>query len=99
MLYLPVVSMYSVHIVSIVYRISDRCLPPDVMLTSRPFQATDVSWRLNLRLAQSSSHKVKAPNALFEINVASNGNNSNSTGVRTVLCDAVARPPALLSVP
>lgn len=52
------------------------------MLHSRLFQATDVSWRLNLRLAQSSSHKVKAPNALFEINVASNGNNGNSAGVR-----------------
>ena len=63
----------------------------DILLHSRLFQATDVSWRLNLRLAQSSSHKVKAPNALFEINVASNGNNGNIAGVRPVLHVACPR--------
>eukprot|EP00040_Diaphanoeca_grandis_P039630 m.259637 g.259637 ORF g.259637 m.259637 type:complete len:205 (+) comp38431_c0_seq1:226-840(+) len=34
-------------------------------------EATDVSWRLNLRLAQSTQAIVKEPNALFEINVQS----------------------------
>lgn len=39
-------------------------------------EATDVSWRLNLRLAQSTQSIVKEPNALFEINVDSSTNPS-----------------------
>jgi len=32
-------------------------------------EATNVNWRLNLQLAQSSQSKMKTPNAMFEISV------------------------------
>eukprot|EP00041_Stephanoeca_diplocostata_P005542 m.63616 g.63616 ORF g.63616 m.63616 type:complete len:208 (-) comp15851_c0_seq1:355-978(-) len=36
-------------------------------------EATDVSWRLNLLLSQSTQSKVKKPTAQFEVTVASKG--------------------------
>lgn len=32
-------------------------------------EATNVNWRLNLQLAQSSQSKMKTPNAMFEISL------------------------------
>lgn len=32
-------------------------------------EASNVNWRLNLQLAQSSQSKMKTPNAMFEISV------------------------------
>lgn len=36
-----------------------------------PKQLSDVNWRLNLQVAQSSMTKMKVPNAMFELNLSS----------------------------
>ncbi|CAL1546731.1 unnamed protein product [Lymnaea stagnalis] len=37
--------------------------------TVHPHQLEDISWRINLQLAQSSQSKMKVPNALFQLGI------------------------------